>query len=93
MIKESQLFFAQAASSCLPSSEVRNMWEVLKRLIETAENVRFLDCFIGKTSLDVLKGIGIRNVAVVRMPPQAHGAKNGRTMNIKSLPTGTDTKK
>ena len=43
----------------LPSSEVRKMWEVMKRLIETADYVRFLDGFMAKTSLDVLKGLGI----------------------------------
>jgi hypothetical protein len=47
---------------------------------------------MGKTSRDVFKELGIRNVAVVRMSPQTHGTKNGRTMNIKSLPRGTDTK-
>ena len=31
-------------------------------------------------------------MAVVRMPPQAHVTENGRTMNIKSLPRGSDTK-
>ncbi len=47
---------------------------------------------MGKTSLDVIKELGIRNVAVVRMPLQAHGAKNGRAMNIKSLPKGANSK-
>ena len=43
----------------LPSSEVRKMWKIMKRLIEIAEYVQFLDGFMAKTSLDVLKGLGI----------------------------------
>ena len=68
MIDESQLLFAQAASSYLPSSEVRKMWEVPTRLIKTAKYIQSLDGFMGKRSLHVLKGLGIRNVAVVRIP-------------------------
>jgi hypothetical protein len=36
MIDESQLYFAQATESCLASSDVRKLWEVLTRLIKTA---------------------------------------------------------
>ena len=41
---------------------------------------------MGKTNLDVLEGLGIRNVAVVGMLLQMHAAKNGRTMNLTSIP-------
>ncbi len=69
------------------------MWNVLRYLIETAYYIRFLDGFMGKISLDILKELGIRNVAVVRMPPHVHGAKNGRTMNVALIPKDVPTKK
>ena len=62
------------------------MWTVICYLIKTAKYVRLIDGFMGKTSLDVFKGLGIRTVAVVRMPLQVHAAKNGRTMNLTSIP-------
>jgi hypothetical protein len=43
---------------------------VLAYLIKSGEHVRFLDGFVGKTDLDVLKGLGIRNVVIVRMLPK-----------------------
>jgi hypothetical protein len=59
MIDESQLVFAQAASRFLPDKEpkIRRMLTVLNYLIKTAKRVRFLDGFIGKTNLDVPKGL------------------------------------
>ena len=45
--------------------------------------MRFYDGFMGRITLDVLKGLGISGAAVVRMP--ASIPNNGQTMYIKSV--------
>ena len=81
IIDESQLFFIQAASSCLDDMEaVRKMWRVLSYLIRTASYVRFFDGFMGRLYDDIIKDLGRPQAAIVRMPPKTLG--NGRTRNI-----------
>jgi hypothetical protein len=46
--------------------------------------VRFYDGFMGRMTMDILKGIGIHGASVVRMP--ATIPNSGRTMYIKSVP-------
>jgi hypothetical protein len=59
------------------------MWEVLSSLIKSAKYVRLYDGFMGRTSSDVLKGLGILDVAVVRMPDYI--PNNGRTMILQFI--------
>ncbi len=58
------------------------MWEALTYCIVNANYVRLYDGFMGRLSMDVLKGLGIANVSVVRMPDTV--TDSGRTMFIKS---------
>jgi hypothetical protein len=84
MIDESQLLFIQAASKTLKASDnVRLMWEALTHHIANAKCVRMYDGFMGRLSIDVLKGIGIANVSVVTMPETV--PNNNRTMFIRSV--------
>jgi hypothetical protein len=79
MIDESQLLFMQTASK--PSKEspdVQLMWEVLTALVSDAKYIRLYEGFMGRMSMDVLRGMGIQDVAVVRMPSSI--PNNGRTM-------------
>ena len=84
MIDESQLLFMQAASGTLGTpAEVKLMWETLTDHIKKAKYVRFYDGFMGRITMDVLKGLGIHGAAVVRMPTSI--PNNNRTMYIKSV--------
>jgi hypothetical protein len=60
------------------------MWETLTYHIRNATYVRFYDGFIGRITMDILKGLGIHGASVVHMP--ATIPDNGRTMYIKSFP-------
>jgi hypothetical protein len=57
------------------------MWEDLSSLIKSTKYVRCYDGFMGMTTSDVLKGLGILDAAVVRMPDYI--PNNGRTMIVK----------
>ena len=58
------------------------MWEVLSSLVKYARFVRLYGFFMGRTSSDVLKGLGILDAAVVRMPVSI--PTNGRSMILQS---------
>jgi hypothetical protein len=91
MIDESQLLFMQASSETFKQTEdVRMMWEVLSYLIRSAKYVRCYDGFMGRTTSDVLKGLGILDAAVVRMP--ASIPDNGRTMIMQAVNQTNETK-
>ena len=82
MIDESQLLFLQATSGTLKDkASIALMWETLKFHILNAKHVRCYDGFMGRITMDVLQGLGILNVFVVRMPVASQG--NGRTMFFK----------
>ena len=92
MIDESQLLFMQTASETFPeTADVQIMWEVFKSLITGAKYIRLYDGFMGRTSMDVLKGMGIQDVAVVRMPSSV--PNNGRTMIMESADSNFETMK
>jgi hypothetical protein len=91
MINELQLLFMQATSETFKQTEdVQLMWEVLSSLIKSAKYVRCYDGFIGRTTSDVLKGLGILDAAGVRMP--ASIPINSRTMIMQSVNHGFETK-
>jgi len=84
MIDESQLLFMQTASQTFKeSTDVQLMWDVLKFLITGAKYIRLNDGFMGRTSMNVLKELGIQDVAVVRMPSSI--PDNGQTMIMQSI--------
>jgi len=90
MIDESQLLFMQTASKTFPETpDVQIMWEVFTSLITSAKYIRLYDGFMGRTSMDVLKGMGIQDVAVVRMPSSV--PNNGRTMIMESADSSFET--
>ena len=90
MIDESQLLFMQTASKTLPETpDVQIMWDVFTSLITNAKFIRLYDGFMGRTSMDVLKGMGIQDVAVVRMPSSV--PNNGRTMTMESADSSFET--
>ena len=90
MIDESQILSMQAAFESFKQTEdVHLMWEVLSSLIKSAKYVRCYDGFMGRTASDVLKCLGIRDAAVVRMP--ASIPDNGRTMILQSVNHGFET--
>ena len=85
MIDESQLLFIQVAAGTFKTREaVRAMWDTLTYHIRNAERVRCYDGFMGRLTADLLKGLGIENVGVVRMPDTFR--VNNRTMYLTSVP-------
>jgi hypothetical protein len=84
MIDESQLLFIHAASKTFKTGDdVRLVWEALTHHIVNAKYVRMYDGFMGRLSMDVLKGLGIANVSVVRMHETV--PNNIRTMFIRPV--------
>jgi len=65
------------------------MWEVFTFLITNTKFIRLYDGFMGRTSMDVLKGMGIQDVAVVRMPSSV--PNNGRTTIMESADSSFET--
>ncbi len=65
------------------------MWEDLTYFITTAKYVKMYDGFMGRTSMGVLKGMGIQDVAVVRKPSSV--PNNGRTMIMESVDSSFET--
>ena len=62
------------------------MWETLKFHLLNAKYVQCYDGFIGRITMDVLQGLGIIDVFVVRMPGASQN--NGRTMFFKPISAG-----
>jgi hypothetical protein len=84
MIDESQLLFLQVASGTLTTKDaIKDMWETLTYHIRNAKFVRFYGEFMGRITIDVLKGLDVSNASVVCMPAKA--PNNGQTMYIKSV--------
>ena len=88
MIDESELLFNQAATGKFKTDDdVRNMWQALTYHLRNAKRVRCYDGFMGRKTMEVLRGLGIEDVGVVRMP----GARSvNRTMYLTSVPNETD---
>jgi hypothetical protein len=90
MIDESQLIFMQTASTIFPDTlDVQILWEITASLITGAKYARLYDGFMERTSMDVLKGMGIQDVAVARMPSSV--PNNGRTMILGSADFSFET--
>ena len=81
MIDESQLLFLQAASGTLTTRDaVKEMRETLTFHIRNAKYVRFYDGFMGRMTMDALKGLGIHDSMPAAIP------NSNRTMYITSVP-------
>jgi hypothetical protein len=66
------------------------MWGVLTSLVTNAKCIRVYDGFMDRTSMDVLKGMGIHDAAVVRMPSPV--LNNWRTLIIQAVDSNLQTK-